>query len=392
MKHGFVTRFSKPEEHATIARVILSSTCVGNDGKSCPTLHGSLAPIIFSELDNSICIDLQLLLLSSNNITWIQHLFLSSGDQQVINQILSVLSKTRYFSSSIKRLTISPLLFHQQHVVDFLKEFCSKNVDDVVFTDSTSIGLSVVQPLCETFSKLKVINAAYSRDNMTDECVKVIANSRLASSLQHLGLAACSSITDAAMVHIGKLTNLRKLDMDTCYRITDEGVQHLDQLTSLEMLVLGRTGITDQGVKALANLTSLKSLFLYDLYINDDSVLHLANHLTSLQEINLSATNITDKSLEHLCKLSSLSRLWLSNNLQLTDDGLAHLAKLNSLELLSICDNTQISDAGLLHLVHLPLLDGESLFASGCESVTEEGREEFQKQLDQNQANLKSLQ
>ncbi len=52
-----------------ILAVLLSATCVGNDGRSCPLFHGSLAPMIFGKTSDE---KLRRLLLKSNNITWIQ--------------------------------------------------------------------------------------------------------------------------------------------------------------------------------------------------------------------------------------------------------------------------------------------------------------------------------
>jgi hypothetical protein len=92
---------------AIVPLVLVSATCIGNDKKSCPLFHGSLAPILFSEIETteSAVQTLHCFLLSSHNITWIKTLSLSNNED-VCCKMISVLLSTRYFSRSVKKLIV----------------------------------------------------------------------------------------------------------------------------------------------------------------------------------------------------------------------------------------------------------------------------------------------
>jgi mono/diheme cytochrome c family protein len=71
-----------------------------------------------------------------------------------------------------------------------------------------------------------------------------------------------ANISDAAMKHVGALTNLRKLHLSNT-PITDAGIAQLAGLQELRSLNLFATGITAEGLKSLASLTKLKNIYLY---------------------------------------------------------------------------------------------------------------------------------
>ncbi len=88
-----------------ILSVLLSATCIGNDGRSCPLFHGSLGPMIFGKASDG---NSRRLLLKSNNITWTQTVFRSNFllFPTLQNEIFQALSKTRYSSRSLKSLHV----------------------------------------------------------------------------------------------------------------------------------------------------------------------------------------------------------------------------------------------------------------------------------------------
>ncbi len=71
-----------------------------------------------------------------------------------------------------------------------------------------------------------------------------------------------TNISDAAMKHVGALTNLRKLHLSNT-PITDAGMSQLTNLQELRSLNLFATGITAEGLKSLASLKKLENIYLY---------------------------------------------------------------------------------------------------------------------------------
>ncbi len=59
-----------------------------------------------------------------------------------------------------------------------------------------------------------------------------------------------SDVTDAGLVNLKSLTNLKRLDLSFT-QVTDAGLVHLKGLTKLKYLGLNRTQVTDEGVKKL---------------------------------------------------------------------------------------------------------------------------------------------
>ncbi len=68
-------------------------------------------------------------------------------------------------------------------------------------------------------------------------------------------------ITDAGLVHLGRLEGLEALDLHLP-EVTDEGVRHLRGLTGLERLNLTYTRVTDAGLEHLVEMKDLKWLGL----------------------------------------------------------------------------------------------------------------------------------
>jgi hypothetical protein len=117
--------------------------------------------------------------------------------------------------------------------------------------------------------------------------------------LEELWLHGCKNITDAGMVHVGKLKQLRYLDLGAT-KIGDAGLAHLSELSNLEHLELYYyTKITNSGLAHLAGLNKLTYLRLSFTKIGDRGLLHLEK-LCGLKDIVLGRTKVTADGISRL--------------------------------------------------------------------------------------------
>jgi hypothetical protein len=114
-------------------------------------------------------------------------------------------------------------------------------------------------------------------------------------------------VTDADLVHLEGLTELRDLDLGKT-KITDAGLTQLKALTKLERLNLMDTRLTDAGMKDLAEFRQLIKLDLGFVPITDAGLIYVGR-LTTLRELALGATMTTDAGLKHLEGLRELRSL-----------------------------------------------------------------------------------
>lgn len=138
-------------------------------------------------------------------------------------------------------------------------------------------------PYSEAIAALESLNAKI----LTDDNGAVVAV-----------FASKFDTTDAALVHVGRLSTLKQLSLDET-RITDADLAHLAGLTNLEKLWLKDTAVTNEGVKHLAGLSSLKLLSLLGTRVTDEGLVPLQG-LTELEQLFLGDTRITDAGLKHL--------------------------------------------------------------------------------------------
>ena len=191
-------------------------------------------------------------------------------------------------------------------------------------------------------------------------------------------------ISDASLVHIGKLQELERLGINAARflpprgesaleprwarpAITDAGLVQLSKLRGLLFLNLWGSAVTGPGLAHLAGASKLESLNLGRSSITDEGLVHVAK-LRQLKQLDLSDTTIGDAGLAHLADLTQLKILHLDRTL-VTDAGLVHLAKLRRLEILFL-GNTAITDAGLQILEGVPSLE---LISVGGSAATPEG-------------------
>jgi hypothetical protein len=208
------------------------------------------------------------------------------------------------------------------------------------------------------------------------------ANFKYLRNLTHLesfNVPADSSITDADLRYLSKLTALSQLQLHD-RRITDVGLVSLKDMTGMKQLRLAGTQVTGAGLKSLGAMTGLKFLdlartrvddlspighltLLTDLHLSrtpiDDKGLAPITGLVGLDELKLDRTRVTSASYAVLKPFSNLNGLSLSNT-KVDDNGSAALAELKALSRLDL-DETQITDVTLAHLAGLPKLNALSL-------------------------------
>ena len=132
------------------------------------------------------------------------------------------------------------------------------------------------------------------------------------------------NVTDADLLHLKSLSQLRSLDLDST-EVTDAGIEHLKGLNRLESLNLDGTEVTDAGIEHLQGLTELQELNLRATRVTDAGLVHLKG-LSRLEYLDLSWTEVTDAGMKHLEGLNRLRELLLRYNL-VTDAGLEDLRK-----------------------------------------------------------------
>lgn len=141
------------------------------------------------------------------------------------------------------------------------------------------------------------------------------------------GLALSSDLSDAALVHLRHLSNLRELSLRGR---SDAGLVHLEGLTELKFLDLSGS---------LASILRSASGILLE-----DGLAHL-RHLPRLEELHLRGRKISVAGLVHLGSLTELRSLDLSGT-DMTDNGLTHISGLNRLQHLDL-SYTPVSNSGI---------------------------------------------
>ena len=177
-------------------------------------------------------------------------------------------------------------------------------------------------------------------------------------TLRELELQA-TQVTDAGMAQVAKLTSLEVFRLPRGpgvagqALITDAGLVHLRGLKNLKRLWLDRPQYTGAGVQFLADLKSLESLHPSSGITDHD--LAAIGGLGSLRELWIVGSPVTDEGLRHLSSLKSLNKFYLLRCKEVTTSGLAHLRGL-PLKSLSL-DPCVPGDSRLAFLEGLPELE-----------------------------------
>lgn len=161
-----------------------------------------------------------------------------------------------------------------------------------------------------------------------------------------------ATITDAALIPIGKIQSLRNLDLRDC-PISNDGLTHLTNLTGLRALRLsgksGATTIDDAGMDSVGKLIGLKALLLDFLWVSGEGLSQLGK-LDGLQELYLAGTLVGDEDLAQVSLFPKLKKLRISKLSQVTGQGLSHVKQLTSLEDLDLSENSSLFDPDMVHL------------------------------------------
>ena len=144
-------------------------------------------------------------------------------------------------------------------------------------------------------------------------------------------------------------------------KVTDAGLVHLKDLRQLRMLVLDSTNVTDAGLANLEGLTTLHWLALNKTQVTNAGLVHLKG-LIHLEELQLAHTPVTDAGLVHLESLTMLHGLGLEHT-QVTDAGLVHLKGLTKLRSLNLA-GTKVTYAGGVKDLQRSLANCTILFGS----------------------------
>ena len=123
-------------------------------------------------------------------------------------------------------------------------------------------------------------------------------------------------------------------------KVTDAELVHLQGLTQLRTLFLDDTGVTDAGMERLQGFTQLQKLGLSGTPVTDAGLEHLRG-LTQLQHLNLNRTGVTDAGLKYLQGLTQLRTLQLTGT-KVTDAGVSEFQKTTDLQAPFALPHTQI--------------------------------------------------
>lgn len=181
-------------------------------------------------------------------------------------------------------------------------------------------------------------------------------------------------VTDAGLVHLVGLDNLRELEfIDSeitdsglplllCLpkiehldlrgtKVTDAGLNHLRRMPSLRDLYIDSdfgVGFTDAGLANIAVLKNLDSLAFEGDLFTDNGIAEISR-MTNLQSLSVGGDNITDKGIAEIARMTNLRHLQLGP-LSITDTGLAELGKLTDLKSLYLHYTRRVTAAGIAKL------------------------------------------
>lgn len=156
-----------------------------------------------------------------------------------------------------------------------------------------------------------------------------------------------SSATDADVLHLRYLTELRRLDL-TGTRISDSSLSILRALPALEVLRLGTSDVTNTGLANLAALTRLRSLELDGVTITRDGLATLCE-LPRLVELHVRSNRLNDEGLEVIARMEQLEILGLSSQ-AITDTGLRAVKQMPRLRKLHLGSVPGLTTEGLIEL------------------------------------------
>eukprot|EP00771_Trimastix_marina_P003979 gnl/Trimastix_PCT/701.p1 GENE.gnl/Trimastix_PCT/701~~gnl/Trimastix_PCT/701.p1 ORF type:complete len:517 (-),score=72.56 gnl/Trimastix_PCT/701:1409-2890(-) len=160
---------------------------------------------------------------------------------------------------------------------------------------------------------------------------------RFRSNLTHLALRSCPLLTNAGVVHLGRLSQLTSLDLRGC----------------------DNAGLTDQGIvgmmESFGSECRLTELCLRSEHLGDGAVDAITKHATHLTLLELSSFELGPLSAMHLARPTHLRTLGLSGSLDNWAGAqfhqLARSYSRESLQELTISFNSSVDDDTLITLL-----------------------------------------
>jgi hypothetical protein len=191
------------------------------------------------------------------------------------------------------------------------------------------------------------------------------------SQLSNLTLEQLSTLTEVT------LGGHRKSD-NKHLSIPADGFRHLAALPALRKLIVWENdGVTDEALSHIGKLTNLRELEMGDAPITAAGIKHLQG-LKALTNLGLGWTkDVGDSAVPDLVAMPGLEVLVLSGT-KVTDAGLKQLAGMKKLKELRLAAMPQVTDAGLLNLKACPAL--RTVVVNKKTGVTAEGIVEFRRQ------------
>lgn len=125
--------------------------------------------------------------------------------------------------------------------------------------------------------------------DVSDTSVSDAGVACLVDGLWSLNLAR-TGITDAGLIHLGTLANVRRLNLSGT-KITDAGLPRLGGLRELDSLDVSKTRITDAGLKGLRGLKELEHLTMHDTAVTDVGAAVLRE---ALPDLHIECAHIPD--------------------------------------------------------------------------------------------------
>lgn len=166
--------------------------------------------------------------------------------------------------------------------------------------------------------------------------------------VDELSLAG-SSVSDAGMEWVGKLTGLKSLNLANV-SLTPAGYGHLRAIPGLEVLDLTSTSITTPELAFVQDLPELRELHLGHTPINDKAFVHFAG-LENLEVLVLDNTSIDGSGFQVFAKRRGFAGLRhiSANHTSFGNYGFVHISGWKNLEYLSAVQSgvTDSSLAGL---------------------------------------------
>ena len=167
-----------------------------------------------------------------------------------------------------------------------------------------------------------------------------------------IGFPSNIRVTNDDLAYLESLTTLQVLMIDS-EKVTDAGLIHLNGLTQLRELYVSGRRVTDDGLKQLRHLTRLHYLCISETAVTGVGMEYLTG-LPELRALHLDNSHVTDLGLKRISELTTLWKLDIGNN-PITDTGLVYVGRLPQLRWLE-CDRTKVTDTGLKNLKGMPQL------------------------------------